>query len=130
MRSCSVLKNKLQCSPCRPTKAYITAKEFAIYRCSTVFGRFIPILGIMVNANLQHFLEINSKTPDESLNHVTENVIDTSQKTSQKAIFDLPTASLTSPYRLLSETFLQDCAFRLILSKFRLRHISDKRCIG
>ncbi|MBP5424382.1 MAG: hypothetical protein J6Y78_18270 [Paludibacteraceae bacterium] len=75
-------------------------------------------------------LEINSKTPDENLNHVTENAIDTSQKTSQKAIFDLPTASPTSPYRLLSETFLKDCAFRLILSKFHLRHISDKRCIG
>ena len=36
-------------------QSLITAKEFAIYRCSTVFGRFIPILGLMVNANLQLF---------------------------------------------------------------------------
>ena len=56
-------------------------------------------------------LEINPKTPDESLNHVTENVIDTSQKTSQKAIFDLPTASPTSPYRLLWRHFYKIVRF-------------------
>ena len=31
----SQIKNKPQCSPCRPTKAYITTKEFAI-SCSTL----------------------------------------------------------------------------------------------
>ena len=56
-------------------------------------------------------LEINSKTPDENLNHVTENAIDTSQKTSQKAIFDLPTASPTSPYRLLWRHFYKIVRF-------------------
>lgn len=74
MRSCSVLKNKLQRSSCEPTKAHITTKEF-VMSLSIGLLQVYSHSGNKVNANLQHFLEINSKTPDESLNHVTENPI-------------------------------------------------------
>ena len=50
--------------------------------------------GINGERKFTTFLEINSKTLDESLNHVTGNAIETSQK----AIFDLPTTSPTLPY--------------------------------
>lgn len=64
-------KTKLQCSPCEPTKAQITAKEFDM-------SLFIGLLqvythkGYKVKANLQQILEFCSINPDENLSHAAK----------------------------------------------------------
>ncbi len=55
------LKTKLQCSPCEPTKAHITAKEFVLY------FRFLGLLQVlfplweMVRAKIQQNLDFDIK---------------------------------------------------------------------
>ena len=67
----SYYKNKLQCSPCEPTKAQITAKEFDM----SLFIGLLQVytrIGYKVKANLQQILEFYSINPDENLSRAAK----------------------------------------------------------